>query len=206
MQLQDSHRSNKIKTLIDEAPTLNGKCVIAKISAQEVKNWMALGRRFCLENKIHWKSFSRYVVNKNTLHPSILEGVRKRMQDKQLEALAAWSISTFIEQTILEMLPMEEKYDVMQARIFDKHGLELDGDSGNVRYMRAHLNEDATQLIYCHPYYQQAKEDGGGFVKAQAFKIIFTMIKTQLAILIVSKAGYRADLNETFNRKTPSKT
>ena len=111
---------------------------------------MMAGRRYCLNNKIHWKSFSRYIVQKNTLHPGILETVKKKMQDKTLEAQSAWSISTYIEQVILDMIPREDKLEVNQARMVDRHVQEVKGDRGNVRYLRAQLEEDAVQLTYTH--------------------------------------------------------
>ena len=53
------------------------------------------------------------------------------MQDKTLEAESAWSISTYIEQVILDMLPREDKFEVIQARMVDRHVQELKGDHGS---------------------------------------------------------------------------
>ena len=72
------------------------------------------------------------------------------MQDKTLEALSAWSISTYIEKVILDLLHREDKFEVIQARMVDRHVQELKGDHGSVRYLRSQLEEDAVQLTYTH--------------------------------------------------------
>ena len=104
------------------------------------------------------------------------------------------------------MLPREDKFEVIEQRIIEKHVQELEGENGEIRYLRANLEEDTVSLTYCHPYYQEAKDEGGWFVDNIAFKIIQTVIKKNLLITIVTKANYRADLNEFYGSRTPRTT
>ena len=114
---QNDEQSKECKKMPQRS---GGKCEVSRISPQDVKNWMNAGRRFCLDRGIYWKSFSRFIITKHTLHPSILEGVRKKIQDKAADSEATWNITTYIEKIIIEMMPKEERYEVMKKNL-SKH-------------------------------------------------------------------------------------
>ena len=54
-QLRNSPKHAQIKGLQEEAPKLRGRNDVRNISAQDVKNWMHSGRRYCLDKSIYWK-------------------------------------------------------------------------------------------------------------------------------------------------------
>ena len=66
------------------------------------------------------------MITSHTLNPSILEGVRKKVQDKGVDSESTWNITTYIEKIIIDMLHKEEKYDVLKERVIERHIRELE--------------------------------------------------------------------------------
>ena len=114
-QLIDGKQST-VQNLMLGAPQLKGKRRLELITPQDVKQWMHAGRAWCISRQIYWKSFSRFMLTKHTLHDEILEGVRIKMQGKTFNAQAPWVITTYIEKIILEMMPEPEKFDEMRIK------------------------------------------------------------------------------------------
>ena len=112
---------NQVKNLMEAAPVLKNKASIKKITPQDVKEWMQMGRVFCLKRQIYWKTFSKYMITKNTLNDDILEGVRTRMMAKVFNTQAPWIVTVYFEKIILEMLPLKERFDEIEARLIEKH-------------------------------------------------------------------------------------
>ena len=113
---------------------------------------MHAGRTFCIARQLYLKTFSRYMVTKNTLH----EGVRTRMMDKVFETQAPWIITVCIENIILEMLPPEERFDEMETRLIEKHVRMLQKEEFTT-HLRSQLENDALQLTFVDPFYIRAK-------------------------------------------------
>ena len=113
---------------------------------------MHAGRTFCIARSIYWKSFSRFLVTKNTLHEDILEAVRTRMQDKVFNSQAPWIITTYIEKIITDMLPPEKRFDEMRTRLIEKHVRRLQKDESTT-HLRSKLEDYAVQLTYVDPSY-----------------------------------------------------
>ena len=202
-QLTNSKASVRIKTLLEDAPTLQGRASVNLLSAQVVKLWLREERIYCLTHKIHWSSFSRYLVTKQTLHPYLLSAVKRKMSDKQLQTETAWTLSTFIKKIILEQLPREQRYDISQSEMIATHVEHLVGEHSDTRYLRQHLDDVALSLTWNHPYFKQAKEINRGFVgPAEQIKITMQLKKAML-VDIVTKAGFRSDLQKSYGNCHP---
>ena len=146
--------------------------------------------------------FSRYLITSHTLHPSILEGVRRKVTDKGLDAAATWNISTYIEKLITDMLNKDEKYEVIKERMIERHVRELEREGSGATYLRNNLEANAVQLTYRDPNYIGAKQ-GNGHVKDETFRSIKSYNMKSLLLIIVDKAGFEADLNEIYTRRIP---
>ena len=65
------------------------------------------------------------MITSHTLNPAILKVVRKKVQDKAVDSEATWNITIYIEKIIIDMLPKEEKYEVLKERMIERHVIML---------------------------------------------------------------------------------
>ena len=200
-QLTNSPKFAKAKSLKEEAPPLRGKRDISQLTTQDVKAWFAHGRRYCLIIRAHWTSFSRFMISKNTLHPAILEGIRRGVDEKQLQAQTAWTITTFLEQIVIDMLPTEERYEDLMENTIETHVQHIVGEHADIRHMRSRLDDDCWTLTRAHPHYKELKVQNQGYVPAEQQKFIHNLVMKQVTYTIITRAGYRADLQEYYGQK-----
>ena len=156
-------KQQTVQNLMLGAPQLKGKRRLELVTPQDVKQWMHAGRAWCISRQIYWKSFSRFMLTKHTLHDEILEGVRIKMQGKTFNAQAPWVITTYIEKIILEMMPPPEKFGEMRTRVIEEH-VRIIEKHQTTTHLRAQLEEDAVQLTYVDPSYIGAKARGQGYI------------------------------------------
>ena len=104
------------------------------------------------------------------------------------------------------MLPREERFEVMETRMAEKHVRYLQKEGEGVTFLRANIEDDAVQLTYCDPSYIEAKSQGAVYVTEAISKFLKTSHIKKMLIMIVTRAGYYADLNEVYTRRTPRET
>ena len=196
-------KHSPLQSLMNGAPPLKSKRVLSKLTRQDVKQWMHAGRAYCISRGIYWKSFSRYMLTKNTLHEEILEGVRSRMQDKVFNDTAPWLITVYIEQIILEMMAPPEKFADMRIRLIEEHVRTIQKEETTV-YMRTKLEEDAVQLTYVDPTYIGTKADGAGYIPDERRRNIKDNNFKKMIIDIITALGYYNDMNEKYLERQPS--
>ena len=136
------------------------------------------------------------MITSHTLNPSILEGVRKKVQDKGVDSEATWNITTYIEKIIIDMLHKEEKYEVLKEKLIERHVRELAKEGEGVTYLRSNLETNAVHLTYRDPNYIGAKARGDGYVKDEIYRSIKEYNMKSMLLIIVTKAGFYSDLNE----------
>ena len=196
-------KHSSLMTLMNNAPPLKSKRPLNKITPQDVKQWMHAGRAYCITRGIYWKSFSRYMLTKNTLHEDILEGIRTRMNGKVFNTTAPWIISTYIEKIILEMMGPPERFDEMRTRLIDEHVRTIQKHENTV-HLKSTLEEDAVQLTYVDPSYIGVKAEGNGYIPDEKRVDMKNTNFKQLLIDIIRELDYYVDMNEKYANRQPS--
>ena len=196
-------KHSSLQTLMNSAPPLKSRRALNRITTQDVKQWMHAGRAYCIARGIHWKSFSRYMLTKTTLHEEILEGVRVRMNGKVFNATAPWIITTYIEKIILEMMAPPERFDEMRTRLVDEHVRAIQKDENTV-HLKSTLEDDAVQLTYVDPSYIGVKAEGEGYIPDDKRIDMKNTNFKQLLIDIIRALDYYIDMNERYALRQPS--
>ena len=194
---------HQLKNLVDGAPALKGRQSAKKLSPNDVKKWMQKGRVYCLKRAIYWKTFSKYMITEKTLHPDIKEAIDTRISTKTFSNQGAWTITTYIEKIILDMLEPEESFGEMEDRLVEKHVRALQKDESTTM-LRADLEDDALQLTYVDPSYIRAKKQGKGVINEALRKDKMEGNKQRLLVNIVKTADLYTDLNELYSYRNPS--
>ena len=164
-------KQSAVTNLMLGAPQLKGKRRLELITPEDVKQWMNAGRAWCISRQVYWKSFSRYMLTKHTLHDEILEGIRIKMSGKTFNAQAPWIITTYIEKIILDMMPPPAKFGEMRNKVIEEHVRAIEKHQTTV-HLRSQLEEDAVQLTYVDPAYIGAQAQGQGYISDDQRKAI----------------------------------
>ena len=180
-----------LEDLKRQAPQLEEKN-LSILTESAVQTFFTQSRTYALSSSIPHDSWGDYYLTNAALGAEILSKVKEALAGFPTYKPILRNFSSFIEKTIITLLPAQESFYDTEQRMMEAHKSHLLGPSPNIDYTRTKIQTDSRELVTKSPQYKQIQ----AHITESEKRLLIEGTKINLLFKIIANTSYEAKLHQ----------